>query len=195
MGRTAGSGFQHSKERVIVAEVALNKMPNLEEHAQRELIAQIKNADRLSQLKTHLKNLESSSAGASTIKSFLKSIFVSAGQASQIIEEATDRSKKTNDWEFLAALKEKVAKYPLLEQLAQGVVTEAHKYFQKFMKQRFQRLCLRAQDIKQQTMYHQVEAEVEDQDRQRRKSARSNWLNEIKIAQAQVDPGYVFYIV
>ena len=178
---------------MIIAEVALNKMPNLEKHAQRELIAQIKNADRLSQLKTHLKNLESSSAGASIIRSFLKYMFVSAGQASQIIEEATDRSKRTKDWVFLAALEGKVAKEPLLEQLAQGVVTEAHKYFQEFMKQHFPRLCSRAQGIKQQTIYHHVEAEVEDQDRQRRESARSNWFNEIKMAQAQVDPGYVLY--
>ena len=186
------SGFRLSKDRVIIAEVIFKKMPNLEKHVQRELMAQIKNADSLSQLKTHLKNLESS-AGTSTIRSFLKSIFVSAGQASQIIEEATDRSKRTKDWEFLASLKEKVAKEPRLEQLAQGIVTEAHKHFQEFMKQQFSRLCSHAQDIKQRTMYHQIEAEVKDQDRQRRESARFNWFNEIKMAQAQVDPGYVLY--
>ena len=186
------SGFRLSKDRVIIAEVIFKKMPNLEKHVQRELMAQIKNADSLSKLKTHLKNLESS-AGTSTIRSFLKSIFVSAGQASQIIEEATDRSKRTKDWEFLASLKEKVAKEPRLEQLAQGIVTEAHKHFQEFMKQQFSRLCSHAQDIKQRTMYHQIEAEVKDQDRQRRESARFNWFNEIKMAQAQVDPGYVLY--
>jgi len=121
----------------------------------------------------------------------LKSLFVSQEQTSKSVDEAVRRSRDTKDWEFLKALPEKVSKEPLLEQLTQDVVKEAHRYFREFMKQHLSRLCDRADGIKRQVMYRHIELAADEQDRKRRESSRSDWFNEIRMAQAQVNSGYV----
>jgi hypothetical protein len=188
----AGSGFQHSKERVIIAEVFLNNMPDLGEDGQNALLALIKDAGSSRELKTRLKNWESSRSSASWIP--FKSLFFSKEQTSKLLDEAADQIKYTKDQEFLATLPAKVFQEPLLEQLAQDALAEAHGYFQKLMKRHLQNLHSRAFYIKQQAIYHQVEAKANDQDKKRRISARTDWFNEINTGQPSEDSGYVQYV-
>jgi len=161
------------------------------ENDRRELVALIKEVGDSKVLKTRLKDWGPSSAGGSSfIVSAFKSLF-SQEQTSMSVDEAVRRSRDTKDWEFLIALPEKVSREPLLEQLTQDVVREAHRHFREFMKQRLPRLYYRADGIKQQTMYHHVELAANEQDRKRRESSRSDWFIEIRMAQAQVNSGYV----
>ena len=187
MSRVVKSGFQRSKERVIIAEVFFNKKPDLAEDDQRELIALIKDAGDLKELKGHLKNWESSSTGGSSyLWTRLTSLLGSKEWTSECVDEAARKSKGIQDWAFLATLQGKVSREPLLEQLAQDVVTEAHTHFQDVMRQCLPKLYSRAHDIKQNMMYHQVEAEANDQDRKRSASLRSDWIDGIKLAQVDL---------
>jgi hypothetical protein len=197
MDKVAKPGFQHSKERFILAEVFLANMPNLKQDVRKNLVALIEGAGNFKELKDHLKNWESSTSttgGSSSFWTSVISFFSSKEQTSKYFEEAASQSRNMKDKEFLATLLVKVSKEPLLEQLAQDVITKAHGYFQEFMKRRLPRLHSQAHVIKRQTMYHQVDAEANDQDQKRRVSARSNWFNEIKTGQPQVDSGYVQYV-
>ena len=155
-----------------------------------ELVALIKDVGDLRTLKVRLKDWETSAGGTSSILASFKSIF-SKEQTSKTLEEAARRSKDTKDRDFLAALPEKASQEPLLVHLAEDVVKEAHAYFREFMNQRLRGLYWRAHYIKQQVMYHQVELGVGEQDQKRRVSSRNDWFDEIKVAQAQADPGYV----
>lgn len=194
MGRIAKSGFQHSKERVIIAEVFLNEMLDLKEDDQRDLVTLIKDAGNSKELKYCLKHWEpSTTGGLSSIWTLVTSFFSSKEQTSKCLDEAANKSRNTKDQEFLATLPGKVSKEPLLEQLARDAVIEAHEYFQTFMKQHLPRLYSHACEIKRQTIYRQVEVEVNDQDQKRRASARSDWFDKIKMGQPQVDSGYVQY--
>ena len=92
---------------------------------------------------------------------------------------------------FLGALQEKVSKEPLLEQLAQDVVAEVHAHLREFMRQQLPRLYSSVHNIKQKKMYHQVGVEANDQDQKRRQSLRNDWFDEVKMTQAQANPGYV----
>ena len=198
VGRITKPGFQHSKERVIIAEVFFNKKPDLAENDRRELVALIKDAGSSKELKTRLRNWESPSTGG--LSSFLPvSLFSGFGSlfhlkewTSDSINEAVGRSRDIPDRVFLATLQEKVSKEPLLEQLAQDVVVEAHAHLREFLRQRLPRFYSCAHDIKQRRMHYQVEAEANDQDQKRRESSRNDWFDEIKMAQAQANPGYVF---
>lgn len=191
----ASSTFQRSKERVAIAEAFFNKKPDLSENNRRELVALIKGLTDSKMLKNRLKDWESSSTGgSSSFFSVLKSLFASQEQTSKNVDEAVRRSRDMGDREFLAALPEKVYKEPLLEELTQDVMKEAHRYFRDFMKQRLPRLYSRAHNIKQQTMYRQIELGVNEQDRKRRESSRSDWFNDIKMAQAQANPGCVYVV-
>jgi len=193
VGRISKPGFQHSKEQVIIAEVFFNKKSDLAENDRRELVALIKAAGSSRELKGHLRNWESPSSGglSSFLPGSLLSLFHSKEWTSESIDEAVRKSRDIGDWVFLTGLQEKVLKEPLLQQLAQDVMAEAYAHLQAFMRHRLPRLYSRAQDIKQKRMYHQVEAEANDQDQKRRKSSRNDWFDEIKIAQAQANPGYV----
>jgi hypothetical protein len=192
LGRVKKTGFQRSKERVIIAEAFFNKEPGIAENDRRELVALIKDAGDSKELKTRLKGWESSSTGGpSSIFSVLKSVFVSKEQTSKSVDDAARRSRDIKDSDFLAALPEKVSKEPLLEQLVQDVVAEAHGYFREFMTQRLPRLYSRVHDIRQQMVYRQVELGANEQDQGRKVSSRSIWFDEIKMAQAQANPGYV----
>ena len=91
--------------------------------------------------------------------------------------------------EFLATLPEMVFQEPLLEQFAEEVVKDAHAHFREFLRQRLPRLYTRAHEIKQQMMYRQVELGEKKQDQERRASLRSDWVDEIKAAQPQANPG------
>jgi len=176
----------------MVAEVFFNKNPGLPENNRRELIAFIKDVGNLKMLKAHLKDWEGSRVGSPwPFPSTLKFLSVLGDQTSKAVDEAVHQSRGTNDLEFLVALPKKVSKEPLLEQLAQDVVKGAHKHFQEFMEWHLQRLYSWAHEIKQQHMYHQVELGEKEQEQKRRASLRSNWVNEIKTAQAQVNPGCV----
>lgn len=188
-GRATKPSLQHSKERVIIAESFLNKMPDLKENSQKELVALIKEVGNSRELKARLKDWEPSpTGGLSTLLSLIPSFLVSK-ETSKIIDEAAAQSKNTKDWVFFAALQNKVSQKPLLEQLAQDFVAEASRHFQDSIKHYLPRLCSRAQGIKQRAMYRQVEAEVNDQDQKRIASIRSEWFDEIEMAQAEVDPG------
>ena len=190
LGKVASSGFQRSKERVIIAETFFSKKPDLLENDRRELVAMIKAVDDSKALKSHLKDWGPSSAGgSSSFLSALKSLFLSQEQTSKSVDEAVRWSRDMKDWEFLTALPEKVSKEPLLEQLAQDVMKEAHQYFQEFMERSLPRLYFRAYNIKRQMMYHHVELAANEQDQKRRESSRSDWFNEIRMAQAQVNSG------
>jgi hypothetical protein len=188
----AGTGFQHSKERVIIAEVFLNNMPDLGVDGQKALLAQIKDAGNSRELKARLKNWESSRSSHSWFS--LKSFFSSKEQTSKFLDEAADQIKYTKDQEFLATLPAKVFQEPLLEQLAQDVLAEAHGYFQRFIERHLQNLHSRAFYIKRQAIYNQVEAKANDQDKKRKESARSDWFNELKTGQPSEDSGYVQYV-
>ena len=190
LGKVARSGFQHSKERVIIAEAFFNEKPNLTENHWRELVALIKDVGDLRTLKTYLKDWETPTGRMLSLFSTLKSL-VSKEQISKAVDEATRQSKDTNDQEFLAALPEKVSKEPLLKLPAQDVMREVYVYFQEFMEWRLHKLYFRAHDIKQQAMHHQVDLMAKDQDQKRRMSSRSSLFEEIKMAQAQADQGYV----
>lgn len=190
LGKVAKPAFQRSKERVIIAEAFFNEKHDLAENDRREVVALIKDAGDSRELKTRLKGWGTSTGGS--FLSLLKSLFVSEERISTTVDRAARQSKETKDREFLAALPGKVTKEPLLEQLSQDVVAEAHEYFREFMKQRLPRLYSRAHDIKQQAMHRQVELGVDEEDKQRRASSRNDWIDEIKTAQAQVDTGCVF---
>ena len=194
VGRIAKPSFQHSKERVIIAEVFFNKKPDLLENDRKELVALIKDAGDFKELKARLKNWESpSSGGLSSLlpDSLLSGFGLWKEWTSGGITEAVQKSKGIQDWVFLGALQEKVSKEPLLKQLVQDVVVEAHAHLREFMRQRLPRLYSCAYDIKRRRMYYQVDAEAHDQDQKKRKSSRNDWFDEIKMAQAQVNPGYV----
>lgn len=196
MGKVGSSGFHNSKERVIIAEVFLNRMPNLEEDYRKDLVALIKDAGVSRELKARLKHWESSTTGgSSSLWSSVVSFFSSKEQTSKCLDEAIDRNKSTTDRDFLTTLPGRVSREPLLEQLTQDVVTEAHEYFREFMKKCLPKLYSRAGNIQCQTLYRQVEAEANDQDQKRRASARSDWFNEIAKGQPQVDSGYAQYII
>lgn len=155
-------------------------------------MALIKDAGDLKTLKTRLKDWEAPTGGLSAFISALKSLVVSKEQTSKAVDEATRRSRDTKDCEFLGALPRKVSKEPLLEQLTQDVVREAHAYFREFMERRgLHRLYSRAHDIKRQAIHHQVEMREKRKDQERMMSSRSVWFEEIKTAQAQVDQGCV----
>lgn len=141
-------------------------------------------------LKSRLKDWEGPAGGSSWF-SALKSLFTSKEQTSKIVDDAARRSRDMKDLAFLAALPEKVFKEPLLDQFAQEAVKDAHAHFREFMKQRLPWLYSRAHEIKQQAMYRQVELGEKNQDQERRASFRSDWVNEIKTAQAQGNPGCV----
>ena len=195
VGKVAKLSFQFSKDRVIIAEAFLKKMPDLDEDYKKDLVALIKGAGNTKELKAHLKPWESSiTGGSSSVLSSVVSFFSSKDQTSKYLDEAVKQSRNTKDQEFLAILPEKVIKEPLLEQLAQDVVLEAHGHFREFMKKRLSRLYTRAGEVQRRTMYHQVEAEGKDQDQTTRVSARCEWLNEVKISQSRVDSGYVPYV-
>jgi len=188
----ANYGFQYSKEQVIIAEAFFNKNPGLPENDRRELIAFIKDVGNLKMLKARLKDWEGSAERSPwPFPSTLKFLSVLKEQTSKAVDEAAYQSRETNDLEFLAALPRKVSKEPLLEQLAQDVVKGAHKHFQEFMEWHLQRLYSHAHEIKRQVMHHQVELREKEQDQKRRASLRSNWINEIKTTQAQVNSGCV----
>ena len=187
----ARSGFQHSKERVIIAEAFFNKKPDLTENHRRELVALIKDVGDLRTLKTCLKDWETPTGRISSLFSRLESLIVSKEQISKAVDEATCQSKDIKDQEFLAALPEKVSKEPLLRLPAQDVMREAHVYFQEFMEWRLHRLYFHVHDIKQQTMYHQIDLRAKNQDQEMRMSSRSSWFEEIKMAQAQANQGCV----
>jgi len=193
LGKVANPSFQYSKERVVIAETFFNENPHLSENDRRELITLIKDVGSSRMLKSRLRDWESSVGGSSSWISLstLKSLFVSKEQTSRIVEDAARRSRDTKDLDFLAALPEMVFREPLLEQFAQEAVKDAHAHFREFMKQRLPKLYSRAQDIKQQAMYRQVELGEKKQDQERRASMRSDWVNEIKTAQTQVNPGCV----
>ena len=193
MGKVTGSAFRHSKERVIIAEVFLNKMPNLKEGGQKDLLALIKDAGNYKELKTRLQHWESSTAGGSSLWSFATSFF-SSKETSKYLDEAINQCRNIKDQQFLATLLQRVSEKPLLEQFAQDVLTGAHQYFHWFVKQNLPRLYFQAHEVKQLAMNHQVEAEANDQDQKRRASARSEWCNKIKMGQPQADSGYVQYI-
>ena len=180
--KVAKSGFQESKERVIIAEAFFNEMPGLAENDRRRLIALIEDAGGSRTLNTCLRD---QNIFTQNLLSWLKE------WASKTLNEAVRRSKDTKDQEFLAVLPGKVSEEPLLEPLAQHVMKEAHRYYRDFIKQRLCRLYLHAHEIKQRAMHRQVELGVDEQDQKRRVSLRNDWFNEIKVAQAQPDPGYV----
>ena len=190
-GKVARSGFQSSKERVIIAEAFFNGRSDLVEGDRRELVSLIKAVGDSKKLKARLKDWGASTEGPPSFFSTLKSFFTSKEQTSKTVDEAANWSKDTKDWEFLAALPEKLSREPLLEQLAQDVIMEACTYFRDFMKQRLPKLYSRVCDIKRQTMYHQVELGAKEQDQNRKVSSRSDWFNEIKTV--QTGPMCVFH--
>ena len=191
LAKVASPGFQHSKEQVIIAEAFFNKKPDLLEDDRRAVVALIKGAGGLKELKTHLKDWETSMRGPSSSLPIPKPLFVLMGQTSKIVDGAAYQSRKISDQEFFVALPDKVLKEPLLHELVQGAVKEAHAYFQDVIKQCLQELYSTAQIIKWEKLYHQVEVEANDQDLKRRTSSRSDWFDEIKLAQPQVNLGYV----
>ena len=191
LAKVNGRGFQRSKERVIIAEAFFNKKQNLSESDRRAVVALIKDAGDSRELKARLKDWETSAGGSSSFISTLKSFFVSKEQTSKTVDEAAHQSKDTRDQEFLAMLHDKLSKEPLLQQLVQDAMTEAQAYFREFTKQHLRKLYSYAQSIKRKMMYHQVELGATEQDRKRRASSRSDWFNDIKLAQPQVNTGYV----
>jgi len=194
VGRVFRPNFQHSKEQVILAEVFFKKKPDLTEDDRRKLVDLIKGAGGFKELKARLKSWGSSSTGGLTaLWSGFTSLFFSKEWTSESINEATEKSRAIKDFEFLAALQDKVSREPLLGQLTQNVMTEVHAHFQDFMKQRLPKLYFYAQNIKQKAMYHQVEAEATNQDQQMRMASRSNFFDDVKMAQAQANPGCVLH--
>jgi len=189
----ANSGFQYSKERVIIAETFFDENPHLSDNDRRDLVAVIKDAGSSRMLKTRLKDWESSAGPPSSWLSLttLKSLFVSKEQTSKIVDDAARRSRDIKDLDFLVALPEMVIKEPVLEQFSQEVMKDAHAHFREFVERRLPRLYSRAHEIKQQMMYRQVELGEKKQDQERRASLRSDWVNEIRTAQTQVASGCV----
>ena len=187
----ANHSFQSSKERVIIAETLFNENPHLPENSRRELIALIEDVGNSWVLKTRLRDWENSKERSLSWLSLstLKSHFFSKEQTSQIVDDATHRSRDMKDLEFLATLPEMVLREPLLKQLAKEVVKGTHAHFREFMERRLPRLYSHAHEIKQQMMYRQVELGEKKQDQERRASLRNNWVDEIKAAQTQADPG------
>jgi len=188
----ARTGFYRSKERIIIAEAFFDRKPDVAENDRKELLALIKDAGDSRVLKTRLKGWESSSTGGSSSAWFgFKPPILSEGQALGIIDGAVRQSRETSDHEFLTALPNKLSKEPLLEQLAQDVIVEVHGHFQEFLEHRLPHLYSHIHNIQQKAMYRQVELETNEQKQKGKASSRSNWFNEIKMAQGQVNPGYV----
>lgn len=195
MDKMAKSGLQDSKERVIIAKVFLNEMPDLKESYRRDLVALIKDAGNPKDIRTRLKHWEPFTAAPSSLFwSWISSTFSLEERILRSFYEASNQIRNTTDQEFLTTLPVMVSKEPLLERLAQDIVTGVHQYLQEFMKKNLPRLCLLACSIKQQAMYNRVEEEEDSQDQKRRASARSDWFNEIKQSQFQMDSGYVQYV-
>ena len=190
LGKVANPSFQYSKERVVIAETFFNENHHLSENDRREIIALIKDVGSSRMLRSRLKDWEGSAGGSSSWLSIstLKTLFTSKEQTSRIVDDAARRSRDIKDLDFLAALPEMVFREPLLEQFAQEALKDAHAYFREFMRQRLPRLYSRAHDIKQQVMYRQVELGEKKQDQERRASMKSDWVNEIRTAQTQVNP-------
>ena len=194
VGRVTKPSFQHSKERFIIAEVFFHKKSDLTENDRRELVVLIKDAGDSKELKACLRNWGSPSTGAlPSLLSRFTSLFNSKEWISDSINEATRKTRDIQDWAFITTLQEKVLKEPFLQQLAQEVMTETYAYLREFMKKQLPKLYLRAYNIKQKRMYHQVEAEAKDQDQKRRASSRRSWFNEINMVQTQVTQGYALY--
>ena len=190
--RVARTGFYRSKERIIIAEAFFDRKPDIPENDRKELVALIKDAGDSKALKTHLKGWESSSTGGLSSTWFgLKPLLLPEGQAPGIVDGAVRRSRETSDHEFLAALPDKLFKEPLLEQLAQDVIVEAHGHFQEFLKHRLPHLYSRVYNIQQQKVYRQVELQANEQKQKGKASSRSDWFNEIKMAQGQANLGYI----
>ena len=155
----------------------------------------IKDAGDSKELKARLKEWQSSTTGVlASIFSRFTSFFGSQESASANITEAAHESKGIKDSEFLAALHEKMLKEPLLEQLVLDVVKEAHTHLREFTRGRLPRLHSQAHNIRRQLSYRQVEAMENNQEQNRRALSRNAWFDEIKMAQAQVVPGYVYMI-
>jgi hypothetical protein len=192
LSKVARPGFHRAKERVIIAESFFNEQPGIAENHRREIVVQIKAAGDSKELNARLKGWEASPAkGSSSLFSILTSLFVSKEQTSKSVDDAARRSRNTKDFKFLASLPEKVSKEPLLDQLAQDAIIEAYRYLREFMQRRLPRFYSRVYDIKQKAMYRQVDLGGYEQDRQRKMFSRSEWFNEIKMAQAHVKPVYV----
>lgn len=192
VGKIFKPSFQRSKERLIIAEALFNKEPDLTENDQKELVALVKDAGSSKELKACLKDWESPPAGALSFFSRLISLFAGKEWTSDSIDEAVQKSRDLQDRVFLTDLQGKVSKNPLLEPLVQDTVTEAHAHLQEFMRQRLPRLYSHAHNIRQKAMHRQVEAEMSNQDQKRRVVLRSGWFDDIKMAQTQVNPGYIF---
>ena len=194
MARGTVPTLQSSKEHIIIAEGFLHKMPDLGEDSRKDLITLIKDVGNPKKLKACLKDQEALPMGMfSSFVSSVKSLFVSKDPTSDIIDAAIAQSRRTKDWEFLATLQEKLYNEPFLEHLAQDFIAGASRHFQESMKLFLPRLYSQAYNIKQQAIHRQVEAEANSQDQKRRASARAKLFNEVKVAQAQVDPEYVIY--
>jgi len=190
LAKVANPSFQYSKERVVIAETFFNENPHLSENDRKGVVALIMDVGSSRMLKSRLRDWEGPAGGSSWF-STLKSLFVSKEQTSRIVDDAARRSRDMRDLDFLAALPEKVFREPLLEQFAQEAVKDAHAHFREFLKQRLPRLYSRADEIRQQAMYRQVELGEKKQDQERRASMRSDWVDEIKTAQTQANPGCV----
>jgi len=190
LSKVANPSFQYLKEQVFIAEAFLNENHHLFENNQRELITIIKDVGSLRKFRSRLRDGPERGFSPST----LQSLFVSKEQTSRIVDDAACQSMDVKDFDFLAALPEKVSREPLLEQFAQEAMKSAYVHFQEFMKKRLPRLYSHAHEIKQQTMYRQVELGAKMQDQERRASMRADWINGIKTAQAQVNPRCALYI-
>ena len=186
----ANPSFQYSKERVFIAEAFFNENHHLSENDQRELITLIKDVGSSRMFRSRLREREGPERGQSSWFSLstLKSLFVSKEHTSKIVDDAAHRSREVKDLDFLATLPEKVFREPLLEQFAQEAMNDAYVHFRDFMKQRLPRLYSRAHEIRQQSMHRQVELGEKKQDQERRAAMRSDWVNEIRTAQTQVNP-------
>ena len=183
--------FQLLKERVIVAEAFFNEKPDLPEDDQRAVVALIKDGGDLKELKANLKGWGSSTGGPPSILSTIKSYLVPKEKISRTIDGAARQTRRICDWEFLATLPDKVSKKPFLQQFAKDAVTEAHVYFQDFLKKHLPRLCSLAQSLNQRMVYRQIELRADNQDQKRRETSKSDWFNDVKLAQPQIDAGYV----
>jgi len=190
--RVARTGFHRSKERIIIAEASFDRKPDIAENDRKEFVTLIKDAGDSRGLKARLKGWGSSFTGGSSSMWFgLKPPILSEGQVLEIIDGAVHQSRETSDHEFLAALPNKLSKEPLLEQLAQDVIVEAHGHFQEFLKNCLPRIYSCVHNIQQQSMYRQIELQANEQKQKGMASLRSDWFSEIKMAQCQVNSGYV----
>ena len=186
--RVTKPGFHYLKEKVVIAEALFGDIPGLTKEERDKFVALIKRAGSSKELKENLRDLPQE---PSSVWTKFKSFFSSKEQIPAYIEDATFQIGSMTDKEFLVALQEKVFKEPILNQLVQDVVAEARGHIQESMEKALSRLYSQAHDIKQQVMYHQAQVEANNQDQQRRASARLDWINDIKKFQAHADQGYV----